>query len=148
MTAILQHIYYVLSGYSQAYYQVSGNLFIGRGESNPMHDKYILMEVVTQLPTGRSKSGPSDMDTYRIQFTCYAQTAAEADTIANTLRLELDYTGTGGDGLDPISGTGCAWEACFFDTQSDNTFDFQSYETGMYARQIDFTFRMNPILLT
>jgi hypothetical protein len=55
MTAILQHIYYALASGTQAYNYVGGNLFMGRGESNPMHDKYILMEVVSQLPTGRSK---------------------------------------------------------------------------------------------
>lgn len=146
MTAILQHIYYALASGTQAYNYVGGNLFMGRGESNPMHDKYILMEVVSQLPTGRSKSGPSDMDTFRIQFTCYATTAADADTIANYLRFDLDYTGTGGDAFNPIQD--CAWQSCMFDTESDNTFDFQSYETGMYAKQIDFTFRMNPVLLT
>jgi len=146
MTALLQHIYFVLSQGSQAYNEVDGNIFIGRGESNPMHDKYILMEVVSQLPTGRSKSGVSDMDTFRIQFTCYAQSAAAADTIANYLRWDLDYTGNGGDAFNPIPEA--QYQSCMFDTEADNTFDFQSYETGMFAKQIDFIIRINPIILT
>lgn len=125
-----------------SFLNVNGKMFIERGGTNTDEQKYITYQTISTNPSARSKSGPSDMDEIRVQFIVYALTSSECNNLANQLRLDLDYSGNCGDIFTYIQG--CIWDTCMYETDSENPYIFDAQYTGLYAKHIDFIFRVNP----
>ena len=143
MTNLLQNIYDAMMHQPcQSFNMVGGNIFIARGQSYPNLEKYIIMETVSAVPTSKSKSGPSDMDTIRVQFTLFGKTSEFVNNLCNQLRKDLDYTGNSGDVMTYVDR--CIWDTCMYDLDQEAPYELDAQDIGMYAKQIDFIFRVDP----